>query len=205
MSRYPTIEGELELEDETEFEWEGEFEDEFELEGEFEGLARELEDELEGEYEGEAEGEFEFEDFANPNHRASRLGIAAEAEFMVQLAANAANAESEAELEAFLGALIPAAARLLPKAAPVLKRFAPQLIKGVAQVGKKLWHHPDTRNLVRAMPGAIFRTARDLTKQWASGRQVTARNAVQSLGQNVTRGFRQERQRSHRSRSRRGR
>jgi hypothetical protein len=129
--------------------------------------------EFEDEFEDEFEFEYEFEDFADPNLRASRLGLAAEAEMMAHFATLAANAETEAEAEAFLGAIIPAAARLLPKAAPLVRKFAPQLIRGVAKAGRRLWRNPATRNLVKAVPSAVVRTAGDLASQWSQGKPIT--------------------------------
>ncbi|HKY04644.1 MAG TPA: hypothetical protein VJQ56_07140, partial [Blastocatellia bacterium] len=46
----------------------------------------------------------------------------------------AASAESEAETEAFIGALVPLAARLIPRVAPTIMRAAPQLIRGLSGV-----------------------------------------------------------------------
>ena len=53
---------------------------------------------------------------------------------MEHLGHAAAQAESEAEAEAFLGALIPLAAQLVPRVAPAIMRAAPGLIRGVAGV-----------------------------------------------------------------------
>ena len=56
----------------------------------------------------------------------------------------AASARTEAESEAFLGALVPAAARLIPRLAPMVMRQAPTLIRGVANVGRTLMRSPTT-------------------------------------------------------------
>ncbi len=108
--RYPAIQGEYE--DETEYEFEFEFE--FEAEA-------------------EAEGENEGESFVNPVQRIYR-----DAELMAHLSRRASNAESEDEAEAFIGALVPIAARLIPRAAPVLARNAPALIRGATRIARRL-------------------------------------------------------------------
>lgn len=138
---YPEIQGEFELEDE--FETEDEFESEFETEdeGEFDaedededflGLAggigkvlggllggggdgeyeAEFEFEAEAETEQESEEEYEDEAFVNPVRR-----IYPDAELMAHLSTRAAQTSSEADAEAFLGALVPIASKLIPRAA----------------------------------------------------------------------------------------
>ena len=69
----------------------------------------ELEDEFEDEDEDEAEG------FVNPVRR-----IYQDAETMAHLARQAALTESEGEAEAFIGALVPLAAKIIPRAARVI-------------------------------------------------------------------------------------
>jgi hypothetical protein len=61
---------------------------------------------------------------------------------MEHLGHAAATAESEAEAEAFLGALVPLAARLIPRVAPTIMRVAPTLIRGVAGAGRTLLRSP---------------------------------------------------------------
>jgi hypothetical protein len=167
MNRWPTIEGEFEGE------LEGELEAEYELEGELElELEGELEDELEGEWETEAEA------FVNPLRR---VYPDAERALMEHLGRAAAEAESEEEAEAFIGALIPLAARLVPQVAPAIMRAAPQLIKGVGRVVSQLRQQPQTRRLVQAVPTIVARTAQSLGAQARAGRPLTAGRAVQTL------------------------
>jgi hypothetical protein len=199
-------ESELELEDEfeteTETENEAEMEDEFEDEaflGALGGIARtvggllgegeeeseyeteaefEFEFEVEAELEGEAEDEFEDEDeaFVNPVKRIYR-----DAELMAHLAGNAAAAEGEEEAEAFIGALVPIAARLIPRAAALVSRNAPALIRGATRIVRRLRRDPATRRLVRAMPVVLQRTAQSLADQAASGRPINAETTVRTL------------------------
>jgi hypothetical protein len=167
---------------------------ESELEGEFES---ELEGEFEGEMEGEeflgtiargigsllGEGEFEgeFEDELNPIRRVYPDAL------MEHLGHAAAAAESEAEAETFIGALIPLAARILPRVAPTIMRAAPRLIRGAANVARTLRRHPATRPLVRALPTVVRRTAANIAQQVAQGRPVTPQSAVRTLARQTAR------------------
>ncbi|GIK43706.1 MAG: hypothetical protein BroJett011_75390 [Chloroflexota bacterium] len=131
--------------------------------------------EYEEEFEGEEEGEFEGEGELNPIRRVYPDAL------MEHLGHAATEAESEAEAEAFIGALIPMAARLVPRVAPAIMRAAPRLIRGVANVTRTLRRSPTTRPLVRTLPTIVRRTAANLAQQVAQGRPVTPRTAVQTL------------------------
>jgi hypothetical protein len=100
---------------------------------------------------------------------------------MEHLAHCATAAESEAEAEAFLGALIPLAARLIPRVAPTIMRAAPGLIRGVAGVSRTLRRSPTTRPLVRTIPTIVRRTAANIAQQTAQGQPVTPQTAVRTL------------------------
>lgn len=200
--RYPEIQGELE----DEYEFEDEFEDEFELEGEGEaflgGLASiassllgegELEDEYEFEFEAEAEAELEAEGeledefeaeleeeaegFANPTRRVYR-----DAEMMAHFATLAAQAESEGEAEAFIGALIPLAAKLIPRAAKLISANGPTLLKGARRVARRLRRSPQGRRLVKALPVVLQRTAQSLADQAANGQPIDTDTIIGTLG-----------------------
>lgn len=204
-----TLAHELELEEEAEYE--GEFEAEYEGEEEGEEFLRQLaslatraasspglrrigqaaarsalrgvgglvglegELELEGEWEAELEGEEEAEWEANPIRRVYPDAL------MEHLGHAASEAESEAEAEAFVGALIPLAARVVPRLAPAVMRAAPQLIRGVARVTRTLRRNPATRPLVRAVPTIVRRTTSALARRAARGRPVTPQVAVRTL------------------------
>jgi len=137
-----------------------------ELEGELE---------LEGEWEAEYEGEEEYEAEANPIRRVYPDAL------MEHLGHAASEAESEAEAEAFVGALIPLAARVIPRVAPAIMRAAPQLIRGVARVTRTLRRNPATRPLVRAVPTIVRRTTANLARRVARGQPVTPQVAVRAL------------------------
>ncbi len=129
--------------------------------------------ELEGEF--EFEEEFEAEEFVNPLRRVYPDAL------LEHLGHAAAEAESEAEAEAFIGALLPIAARLLPRVAPAVMRAAPGLIRGLSGVTRTLRANPATRPLVRAVPTIVRRTVADMGRQASAGRSVTPQRAVQTL------------------------
>ena len=201
--RYPAVQGELEDEFETEWEEESEFEgsagrsalagSEFETEWESEDES-EWESEGEAEWESEDEVEFEFEaeaENSRPRRRTSSRTRASivnpvrriypDAELMAHLSAQAARAESEAEAEAFIGALVPMAARLVPRAGRLVARNAPALIRGVGRVTRRLRRNPTTRKLVAAMPVILQRTVQSLADQAASGQDVDSDAVVRTL------------------------
>lgn len=135
----------------------------------------EFEDEVEGEWETEVEGEDEM--FASPGQAAQTAAL------MAHLGRAAAEAESEDESEAFLGALIPLAARLVPRVAPAIMRATPQLVRSMSNVGRTLLNNPSTRPLVNALPTVARNTAASLARQVAAGRQITPQTAVRTLAQ----------------------
>jgi hypothetical protein len=208
---------EEELEEEYEEEWEAELgraegEEEYELEDELEdefegeqfggGLDRALggfvargaegEEELEGEAEAEGESEYEWEleeeyeeegeGFVNPIRRIYR-----DAELMAHLSARAAETESEDEAEAFVGAMVPIAARLIPRAGRLLTRNAPALIRGMSRLTRQLRRNPATRRFIRALPVILQRTAQSLADQAAQGRPITADTVIRTLTRVATR------------------
>jgi hypothetical protein len=213
----PEFETEYEEEYEGEFEYEGEYEEEFELEweGEYESeeffrrlgaLARRAAQSpalrrvglaaarsaLRGlgpvggivggalpqsEYEYEEEGEYEV----NPIRRVYPNAL------MEHLGHAGAVARTEAEAEAFIGALVPLAARLLPRAAPAIMRAAPGLIRGLAATTRTLRSSPTTRPLVRTLPTVVRRTATQIARRQAQGRPVTPQAAVRTLARQTAR------------------
>ncbi|MGH2733641.1 MAG: hypothetical protein ACRDJG_12030 [Actinomycetota bacterium] len=125
--------------------------------------------EIEGEWEWELEAEVNPLRQVYPDALMEHLGHAA------------AQTESEEEAEAFLGALVPLAARLIPRVAPAIMRAAPGLIRGVAGVARTLRANPTTRPLVRTLPTIVHRTAGSIARQAAAGRPVTPQGAVRTL------------------------
>ena len=193
MSEY-----ELEAEEEAtrdihEFAGGREYEEELEQEGIFGTIAQglgsllgglgeeesEMEMELEGEGGslGEFEEEFEWEAEANPIRRVYPDAL------MEHIAHVATESESEAEAEAFIGALVPLAAQLLPRVAPAIMRAAPRLIRGISRVTRTLRRNPSTRRLVRVLPNVMKRMVGQVARQSRRGRPVTPRTVVRALGQ----------------------
>jgi hypothetical protein len=136
---------------------------------------------LEGELEEEHEGEYETEYLLSPVRR-----VYADA-MMEHFGHVAAESESEAEAEAFIGALIPLAARLIPRIAPTIMRAAPGMIRGVAGLARTLRRNPATRPLVQAVPTIVRRTVADVARQSSQGRPVTAQQAVRLLARQTNR------------------
>ncbi|NJK39861.1 MAG: hypothetical protein HC835_11590 [Oscillatoriales cyanobacterium RM2_1_1] len=166
---------------EFEFELEtlGEFEDEYEYEYEADPFIGNLLKGLGGALLGE--GEFEFEDELE-------LEMVPQSEYelmMEHLAYQAANSESEAEAEAFLGALASMATRLVPHAAKAISRVTPTLVRGIARAGKALHRSPTTRKLLQTMPTVAKGTVRTLARQVERGKPVTSKTALRALAGNV--------------------
>jgi hypothetical protein len=163
-----------------------EFEEELEQEGILGTIAQGLggllgglgEEEMEMETEAlpEFEEELEWEAEANPLRRVYPDAI------MEHIAHVAAESESEAEAEAFIGALVPLAAQLLPRVAPQIMRAAPRLIRGISRVTRTLRRNPRTRQLVRTLPSIIRRTVGNVARQTRVGRPVTPQTVVRTLG-----------------------
>ena len=129
----------------------------------------------------EFEGEYEAERILSPVRRIYPDAM------MEHLGHAAAETESEAEAEAFIGALVPLAARLLPRIAPTIMRAAPGLIRGAANVTRTLRANPTTRPLVRAVPTIMRRTVADIGRQARSGRPVSPQQAVRTLARQTQR------------------
>src|SRR5262249_44218577 len=105
---------------------------------------------------------------------------------MEHLGHAAAATESEAEAEAFIGALVPLAAKVLPKVGKAVMKAAPHLVKAAARVGRVLRKNPATRQLVRTLPELARRTVRSLAHRVAHGKPLTGRAAVRSLARHAS-------------------
>jgi hypothetical protein len=136
---------------------------------------------------GELEGELEWEDEYEGEEEANPIRRVYPDALMEHFGHAASQTESEAEAEAFVGALVPLAARLVPRVAPAIMRAAPQLIRGVARVTRTLRRNPATRPLVRAVPTIVRRTTASLARRVARGQTVTPRTAVRTLAGQTSR------------------
>ncbi len=173
-------------------EFEMEFEtplNEFELEGEYEGdpFIGNLLRGLSGASGGDSEFEYEFE-FEQSLEALPEFETAPANEYEVMaehLAHMAVNSQSEAEAEAFIGALIPMVARGLSAAAPVISRIAPQIIRPMAQAGRALLQDPKTRQLVRTFPAIARSSMATLAQRAAKGQPVNASVAARAVAGNV--------------------
>jgi hypothetical protein len=121
---------------------------------------------------------FSYEDF-----EAEQMN--GEAALMEVLAAQAAEAESEQDADAFIGALIPLATSLIPKlvpaAAQVGQAVLPHLVSGAKNLASSLWKSPATRQLIQTIPTIARGTAATIAKQVAAGKPVTPQTAVRAM------------------------
>jgi hypothetical protein len=138
-----------------------------------------LQNEYEFEFEDEFEGEFEFEEELNPIRRVYPDAL------MEHMGHAAAATESEAEAEAFVGALVPMAARLAAGAAPAVRRLLPHLVRAVANIVRTLRRNPATRALVRAVPTIIQRTIASLARMYARRQQINVQIALRVLARHA--------------------
>ena len=175
-------------------EFEADFEDEYESEEFLGGLLASVaplavravssmfrESEFEVDDDGEFEYELEAELESVPNSPDEAM--------MYHLANLAANSESEAEAEAFFGAI----ASLASKALPLVRKVAPTLIRGAARLGGRLFRSPRTRRLVRTIPTIMRGTAHSLARQAAQGQPINSQTAARTLARNTARVFRSPR------------
>ncbi len=124
----------------------------------------------EGEYEYQFEAE--YENLPTREHEV----------FMENLAYRAAECESEAEAEAFMGALLPVSARLFPRnSLHLISSLTPPLIDGVASMTGVLHRSPKTRPLLRTFPYIINLTVKNLANRAQQGQSISQKVALRSL------------------------
>jgi hypothetical protein len=105
---------------------------------------------------------------------------------MENFAYKAAQSESEAEAEAFLGALVPVAARLFPKSSTqAIATVTPSLIEGVATMTQVLHKSPKARPLMRTVPHILQKTLRTLANHIEQGKPVSRTIALRMLAGNT--------------------
>lgn len=202
LAALPELEDEFEaeLEDETEDELEDEMEDEAGLEGEgwlgaLGNIASSLLGESEDEYEGEAEDE--AEDEISPIRK---IYPDAMMEHLGELAAEAESEDEAAEhflplvgmaasklLPIVAKAVAPMAKRAIPKIAKALTRATPKLTRGIGKVARALHRNPQTRHLLRAVPGIARRTVGSIAHKVARGGRITPGIAVRTLAKQTRR------------------
>ena len=202
LEAQPELEDEFEaeLEDETEDELEDEMEDEAGLEGEgwlgaIGNIASSLLGESEDEYEGEAEDE--YEDEISPIRK---IYPDAMMEHLGELAAEAESEDEAAEhflpligmaasklLPVVAKAVAPMAKRALPKIAKALTRSTPKLTRGIGKVARALHRNPQTRHLLRTVPGIARRTVGSIANKVARGQRITPGTAVRTLAKQTRR------------------
>jgi hypothetical protein len=197
---------EAELEDEFETELEDEAEDELEGEdflgsilgeGEGEDFLGSILGEGEDEFESEEEFEDEFEDEISPIRKIYPDAVM---EHLGELAAESESEDEAAEhflplvgmaasklLPVVAKAVAPKAKRTLPKIAKVLTKATPSLTRGIGKVAKVLHRNPQTRHLLRVVPGIARRTVGTIAHKAARGGHVTPHAAVRTLAKQAQR------------------
>lgn len=144
-----------------------------------------------GEAEDESEGEDELEAGLNPIRK---IYPDAMMEHLGELAAESESEDEAAEhflpligmaasklLPIVARAVAPAAKRALPRIAKALTRATPKLTKGIGHVAKALHRNPQTRHLLRVVPGIARRTVGTLAHRAARGAKIAPATAVRTL------------------------
>jgi hypothetical protein len=139
---------------------------------------REGEFEFEHEFEHEHEQELEFEHEQEFEHELESH------EQMGELMAHfAAQAESEGEAEAMIGAATMIS--LSPRDRRALRALVPRLVRGASILTRALRMRRSTRPAVRLVPTIMRRTAKTLSRAAASGRPVSPRTAAKVAARTV--------------------
>ena len=144
-----------------------------------------------GEAEDESEGEDELEAGLNPIRK---IYPDAMMEHLGELAAESESEDEAAEhflpligmaasklLPIVARAVAPAAKRALRRIAKALTRATPKLTKGIGHVAKALHRNPQTRHLLRVVPGIARRTVGTLAHRAARGAKIAPATAVRTL------------------------
>src|ERR1700733_14759457 len=84
-------------------------------------------------------------------------------------------------------AVAPMAKKALPKIAKALTRSTPGLTRGIGKVAKALHRNPQTRHLLRTVPGIARRTVGHLAHKAARGAHITPHTAVRTLARQTRR------------------
>ena len=183
------------LDGELEADFEDEYEDEYESEEFLGGLLASVAPYAvkavsslfkESEFEVDDDDEFEYELEAE----LESIPDSADEAMMYHLANLAANSESEAEAEAFFGAIASLASKALPFLA---RKVAPTLIRGAAKLGRRLFRSRRSRRLVRTIPTIMRGTAHSLARQVVKGKRINSKTAAKALARNTARVFRSPR------------
>ncbi|MEL6382282.1 MAG: hypothetical protein AAFQ89_07380, partial [Cyanobacteria bacterium J06626_18] len=93
----------------------------------------------------------------------------------------AAAAQTEAEAEALVGAMVPLAAQLIPRVKPLMMASSPAILAGLGAATKLLHRNPKTRPLLRTMPTVLHHTAAVLNRDRINGRRPTPKRVVKVL------------------------
>jgi hypothetical protein len=160
-------------------------------EGESEDFLGSILGESEDEFEGEDEGEISPIRKIYPDAVMEHLGeLAAESESEDEAAEHflpLIGMAASKLLPVVAKAVAPTAKRALPKIARVLTRATPKLTRGIRKVAKVLHRNPQTRHLLRTVPGIARRTVGNLAHKAARGAHITPHAAVRTLAKQTRR------------------
>ncbi|MGK7915761.1 MAG: hypothetical protein AB4038_09465 [Prochloraceae cyanobacterium] len=140
----------------------------------------------ESEFEFEQDDDFEYEEEAE----LEAMPASPDESMMHQLAQMAARSESEAEAEAFLGAIAGLAAKALPG---IAKKVIPTLTRGAFRLGRSLFRNPQARRLLRTAPTIMQGAVQDLSRRAAQGQPINSRAVMRTLARRTARTFRSPR------------
>ncbi len=137
----------------------------------------------ESEFEFEQDDDFEYEEEAE----LEAMPASPDESMMHQLAQMAAKSESEAEAEAFLGAIAGLAAKALPA---IAKKVVPSLTRGAFRLGRSLFRNRKARQLLRTAPTIMQGAVQDLSRRVAQGQPVNSHTVMRTLARRTARTLR---------------
>ena len=117
---------------------------------------------------------YEFEDYEADYLEYEELELeAADCEEMEALMEAAIYAESEAEEDAFLGAIASIASKVLPKAISIGRKVLPKLVSAGKRFISQARRSPYARRAAKAGVNVVARTAQDVLRSYSQGRPVS--------------------------------
>lgn len=123
----------------------------------------------------EMEAELESEGALTPE---DRLQVDS---YLEDLGSAAANAQTEAEAEALVGAMVPLACELIPRVKPLMMESSPAMVAGLGAATRLLYGDRRTRPLIRTLPTVLHHTAAVLNRDKLNGRKPTPERVVKVL------------------------
>lgn len=142
---------------------------------------------------------------SHPNLRSSRADLRADARLMVALAAAASRASTPDSASAYCAGLPLLAVRLFPAVERGLLPLVPGLTSACSSLAGWLHRRPETRPFIAGLPGVLLRVTSEIAGLFAGGRQVSVKQALNSLARHLARWLSSSGAGSHQTRRRRDR